>query len=73
MKAWIQIFSHWDKACLYLSEVDVDKEGVEEEENFRHGIAYLGMSLLDISNDLEQMYDLLGELNKNLLKKEDSN
>lgn len=63
-------FSHWDKACLYLNDIDISKEGFDKEEDFKHGIVYLGMSLLDISNDLEEIYDMLGEFNQNMLKKE---
>ncbi|MGX7172289.1 hypothetical protein BCR24_15155 [Enterococcus ureilyticus] len=61
-------FSKWDNAISCLSKVDITKDNLEDEENYRHGIAYLGMSLIDISNDLKELYDILGELNQNMQK-----
>lgn len=61
-------FSKWEKSIEYLKMVDINKENFEEEESFRHGIAYLSMALLDISNDLNEMNELVVEMVQNLQK-----
>lgn len=64
-------FLKWDKAVEILKEIDLESEGFEKTEQFKNGIALLGMSLVDISNNLLETNEVLIEMIQNIRK--DSN
>ncbi|MGX7150387.1 hypothetical protein [Enterococcus ureasiticus] len=59
-------FTNMEIALKKLKSIDILSNNFEDEIEFKHGMAYLGMALIDISNDIAEMNDMLGELVQNL-------
>lgn len=65
-------FANMKLAMEKLKSIDTSNNNFEDEIEFKHGVAYLGMALIDISNDLAEMNDMLGELIQNLNSDEEN-
>lgn len=65
-------FANMKLALEKLKTIDTSNNNFENEIEFKHGAAYLGMALIDISNDLAEMNGMLSKLIQNLNSDEEN-